>query len=57
MSYAPATSYQTSRKENDMLTELVCLAALRMPEITVSTILAGMFHNIGQLILVLTSDT
>lgn len=40
-----------------MLTELVCLAAPRMLEITVSTILAGMFHNIGQLILVLTSDT
>jgi hypothetical protein len=57
MTYAPATSYQTLRQENDMLTESACLAVPRMPEITVGTILAGMFYNVGQLILVLTSDT
>jgi hypothetical protein len=40
-----------------MLTELACLAAPRMPEITIGTILAGMFHEVGHLILVLTSNT
>jgi len=40
-----------------MLTELACLAAPRMPEITIGTILAGMFQGVGQLILMLTSDT
>jgi len=57
MSYVPPTSYRTSRKESDMLTELACLAAPRMPEITIGTILAGMFHEVGHLILVLTSNT
>jgi hypothetical protein len=57
MSYAPATSYQTLRKENDMPTELACLPGPRMSGITVSTILASMFRDVVQLILMLISDT
>jgi len=40
-----------------MLTEWAYLAARRMLEITISTILAGMFYDVGRLILMLTSDT